>query len=193
MLVRLLFGETQSKHFDGINTGDQGKISYMRLKFPLQVNFNVRVLSKWSGRYRSWNASWNKYTHGRELHLRTSASKDFCTPVINEVCSGSQEGKFWGKTCVQKNVSYCSLFLQTGIITATVRDSCHYSNDLLQGGLEDRLLHFFVYGRSACWSLCCDNEFTFNTKKLLAYHFSINTAAKPFNFPIVMWREENDT
>ena len=53
MLARLLFGETQRKHFGGINIGDQGKISYMRLKFPLQVNFNVRVLSKWSGRYRS--------------------------------------------------------------------------------------------------------------------------------------------
>ena len=64
-------------------------------------------------------------------------SKDFCTPVINEVCSGSQEGKFWGRTRAQKNVSYCSLLLQ-----ATVRDSYHYSNDLLQGGLEDCLLHF---------------------------------------------------
>ena len=69
-------------------------------------------------------------------------SKDFCTPVINVVCSGSQEGKFEGRTCAQKNVSYCSLLLQTGTITATVRDSHHYSNDLLQGALEDRLLHF---------------------------------------------------
>ena len=34
------------------------------------------------------------------------------------------------------------LLLQTGTITATVRDSCHYSNDLLQGGLEDCLLLF---------------------------------------------------
>ena len=73
---------------------------------------------------------------------RHHVSKDFCTPVINEVCSGSQEGKFWGRTCVQKNVIYCSLLLQTGTITATVRDSHHYSNDLLQGALEDRLLHF---------------------------------------------------
>ena len=24
-------------------------------------------------------------------------SKDFCTPIFNEVCSGSQEGKFWGR------------------------------------------------------------------------------------------------
>ena len=69
-------------------------------------------------------------------------SKDFCTPVINVVCSDSQEGKFEGRTCAQKNVSYCSLLLQTGTITATVRDSHHYSNDLLQGALEDRLLHF---------------------------------------------------
>ena len=54
-------------------------------------------------------------------------SKDFCTPVINVVCSGSQEGKFEGRTCAQKNVSYCSLLLQTGTIMATVRDSHHYS------------------------------------------------------------------
>ena len=77
-------------------------------------------------------------------------SKDICTPVINEVCSGSQEGKFWGRERAQKNFSYCPLLLQTGIITGTVRDSCHYSNELFQGGLKDRLLHFFVYGSSAC-------------------------------------------
>ena len=29
-------------------------------------------------------------------------SKDFCTPVTNGVCSGSQEGKFEGRTCAQK-------------------------------------------------------------------------------------------
>ena len=56
--------------------------------------------------------------------------KDFCTPVINEVCSDSLEGKFWSKTVVQNNISYCSLLLQTGTITATVRDSRHYSNNL---------------------------------------------------------------
>ena len=90
-------------------------------------------------------------TYVDESYIRGHrVSKDFCTPVINEVCSGSQEGKFWGRTRVQKNISYCSLLLQTGTIMATVRDSCYYSNDLLQGGLEDRLLHFFVYGHSAC-------------------------------------------
>ena len=73
-------------------------------------------------------------------------SKDFCTPVINEVCSGSQEGKFWGRTRALKNVSYCSLLLQTETSIATVRDSRHYSNDLLQDGFEDRLLYFFIYG-----------------------------------------------
>ena len=31
------------------------------------------------------------YTGGHHV------SKDFCTPVINEVYSGSQEGKFWGR------------------------------------------------------------------------------------------------
>ena len=57
----------------------------------------------------------------------------------------------------------------------------------LQGGFEDRLLHFFIYGRSACWSLCCDNEFNLGTRKLLVYHFSLNTTATPYNFPILMW------
>ena len=69
-------------------------------------------------------------------------SEDFCTPVINGVCSGSQEGKFEGRKCAQKNVSCCSLLLQTGTITDPVRDSHQDSNDLLQGGLEDHLLHF---------------------------------------------------
>ena len=40
---------------------------------------------------------------------------------------------------VPRKSSYCLLLLQT---TATIRDNCHYSNDLLQGGLEDCLLHF---------------------------------------------------
>ena len=116
--------------------------------------------------------------------------KDFCTTVINEVCSGSQEG---GRTRAQKNVSHCSVLLQTGTFTGTVRDSCHYSNKLLQGDLEDRLLFFsYVYGCSACWSLCCDNGFNIDTSKLLVYHFSLNTAAMPLNFLIVMWGEEND-
>ena len=103
--------------------------------------------------------------HGHHL------SKDFCTPVINGVCSGSQEGKFEGRTCAQKNVRYCLLLLQTGTITAALRDSHHYSNNLLQGGLKDRLLYFFTYGCSTCWSFCCDNIFNFDTRKLLVYHF----------------------
>ena len=38
------------KHFDGINTGNLDKIiSYMCLKLPLRVNFNVYMLPKWSG------------------------------------------------------------------------------------------------------------------------------------------------
>ena len=78
-------------------------------------------------------------------------SKHFCTPVINQAWSGSQEGKFEGRTCAQKNSSYCSLLLHTGAITAIYYKSHHYFNDLLQGGLKDRLLHLFIYGRSlAC-------------------------------------------
>ena len=72
---------------------------------------------------------------------------DFCTPVINKACSGSKEEKFGGRTCAQKNSSCCLLFLWTVTLTATVTDSHQYSNDLLQGGLEDSL-HFFVYVRS---------------------------------------------
>ena len=74
--------------------------------------------------------------------LRQYVSKGFCTPVINEVCSGSHERKFWGRIRAQKNLSYCLSLLQTRTIMATVRDSCHYSNNLLQGGLEEDLLHF---------------------------------------------------
>ena len=73
--------------------------------------------------------------------------KDFCTPLINKACSGSKEGKFGGRTRAQRNFSRCLLFLRTVTITATVRDSHQYSNDLLQGGLKDRH-HFFVYVRS---------------------------------------------
>ena len=83
------------------------------------------------------------YIHGHHV------SKHFCTPVINEVCSDSQEGNFWVGD-VPRKTSYCSLLLQTGKSMATVRDSRHYSNDLLQGGLKGHLIHFFVYGRSAC-------------------------------------------
>ena len=44
--------------------------------------------------------------------------------------------------CPEKLQPHCSLLLQTGTITAIVRDSCHCSNDLLQVGIEYRLLHF---------------------------------------------------
>ena len=57
-------------------------------------------------------------------------------------------GKFGGRTHAQKNFSCCSPYLQTVTITATVRDSHQYSNDSLQGRLEDCLLHFYIYGRS---------------------------------------------
>ena len=70
----------------------------MRLKLPLGVNFNVHVLCKWHGRYRSQNTSWNMYTCMDEICIRGHhVSKDFCTPIINEVCNGSQEGNFWGR------------------------------------------------------------------------------------------------
>ena len=68
------------------------------------------------------------------------------------------------------NVSYCSLLLQIEIITATVKDSRHYSNDLLQDGLKDRLLHF-LYVAIPLAEVCA------LITKLLAYHFSLNTAS----------------
>ena len=34
---------------------------------------------------------------------RHHVSKDFCTPVIDKVCSGSQEGRFWDRVRAQKN------------------------------------------------------------------------------------------
>ena len=105
----------------------------MCLKLPLGANFNVHVLCKWHGRYDieaetpcgTCTYVDKNYIYGHHV------SKDFCTPVINEVCSGSQEGKFWSRTCTQKNYSCCSMLLQIGTIMATVRDSHHYSNDLL--------------------------------------------------------------
>ena len=75
------------------------------------------------------------YVHESCIHGH-QVSKDFCTPVINEVCSGSKDKKFWGRTHAQKNFSCCSLLLKTGTTMTTVRDSRHYSNNLLQGGLD---------------------------------------------------------
>ena len=45
---------------------------------------------------------------------RHHVSKDFCTPLINEVCSGSQEEKFWGRAHVQKTsaIAHCYHRLQ---------------------------------------------------------------------------------
>ena len=46
------------------------------------------------------------YTYVDESYIRGHhVSKDFCTPVINKVCSDRQatEGKFWGRAHAQKN------------------------------------------------------------------------------------------
>ena len=52
ILERVLFSEAHRKTFGRINIGDLDKIiSYMHLKLPLKVNFNVRVLCKWHCRY----------------------------------------------------------------------------------------------------------------------------------------------
>ena len=95
----------------------------MRLKLPLRVNFNVRVLCKWRGRYIEAETTRGTCTFVDESCIRGHAcvkrftctymnencirrhhvSKDFCTPVIDEACSGSQEGKFWDRVRAQKN------------------------------------------------------------------------------------------
>ena len=90
-------------------------------------------------------------------------------------------GKFGGRTHAQKNFSCCSLYLRTVTITATVRDSHQYSNDSLQGRLEDCLLHFYIYGRSLAEAGTVIKKFNFDARKLLVYHFSLNTAATPFS------------
>ena len=64
--------------------------------------------------------------------------KDFCTPVNNEVASYAvvvKMGSFGvGHTGAQLYILlYSSFLLQTRIIMASVRDSHHYSNNLLQG------------------------------------------------------------
>ena len=76
---------------------------------------------------------------------RHHVSKDFCTPVIKEVCSGSKEEKFGSRTHAQKTFSCCSLFLWTVTITASVRDSCQYSNNHLLPKLTSRQ-YFILYG-----------------------------------------------
>ena len=56
------FAKHIEKHFGGINIGDQGKIiSFVCLKLPLGINFIMRVLCKWHGRFRSQNTLWNMY------------------------------------------------------------------------------------------------------------------------------------
>ena len=93
----------------------------------------------------------------KHVHMWSrDVSKDFCTPVINEVCSGSKEGKFGGKTHAQKNFSYCSLFLRTVTTIATVRDNYRYYYDLqLQGG-QDHLPCFFVSVCMVCMHMAMD-------------------------------------
>ena len=122
----------------------------MHLKLPLGVNLNMHVLCKWRGRYRS------KTPHGICTYVDESyipghhVSKDFCTAVINEVCSGSQEGKFWGRTHAQKN---------SQLLLIVTTDWNYYSYCKGQPSLFQRLTPgwirrlspiLFIYGRSAC-------------------------------------------
>ena len=114
------------------------------------------MLSTWHGRYISQNTWWNIYIRmyvDKSCIHRHHVSKYFCTPVINEVCSGSQEEKFWGRTRAQNNVSYCSLLLQTRTVTVTLRNSRHFSNDLLQDGLKDHL-HFLYIAIALAEAYC---------------------------------------
>ena len=47
-------------------------------------------------------------------------------------------------------------------------------------------LHFSYMDVSLAEACAVINKFNFDTRKLLVYHFSLNTAATPFNFPIIM-------
>ena len=84
----------------------------------------------------------------------------------------------------------CSLFLRTVTTTATVRDSCQYSNDLLQGGLEDRLLCFFIYGRLLAEIDAVITNSTFMQGNL--WYINSLYILKQRHFPIAMWHKEND-
>ena len=67
----------------------------MHLKLPLGVNFNVCVCYATSVVDIEAKKPCGTCTYVDESCIRGHrVSKDFCTPVINEVCSGSQEGKF---------------------------------------------------------------------------------------------------
>ena len=101
--------------------------------------------------------------------------------------SSQEAGSFRvGHAGTQKNFSYCSLLLQTRTIMATVRDSHHYSNDLLQGGLEDHLNTFLFTAIPLAEACAVLTNSTLIEGNFLVYHFSLNTVGTPFNFPIVM-------
>ena len=96
-----------------------------------------------------------------------------------------KKGNFGVGHVSRKMVSYCSLLLQTRTITATVRDSRHYSNDLFPGGLEDYLLYF------SCMAVLLAEAYAviMNSTSIQGHFWYIiflNTAAVPFNFPIIM-------
>ena len=143
------------KHFGGINIGDLDKIvSYMYLNccsglilmcacFPSGVVTSVVDMEA--------EAPCETCAYVVESCIRGHhVSKDFWTPLINEVLVCAQEnenphdpyavavkkGSLVVGHVPRKISAVCSLFLRIGTITATVRDSRQYSSDLLQGGLE---------------------------------------------------------
>ena len=100
-----------------------------------------------------------------------------------------EKGNFGIGHVPRKMVTYCLLLLQTVTITATVRDSHHYSNDLC--GLEDYLL-YFSYMAVLLAEACAVITNSTSMQEHFWYIIFLNTAAVPFNFPIIIWREEND-
>ena len=78
--MRVLFGETHTKTF-WRNKYWRLIISYMCLKLPLRVNFNVRVLRKWHGHVIDIEAKTPRGTCtyvDDSYILRHHVSKDFC-------------------------------------------------------------------------------------------------------------------
>ena len=122
----------------------------MHFKLPLGVNLNMHVLRKWRGRYISKTPRGTCTYVDESYNPGHHVSKDFCTAVINEVCSGSQGGKFWGRSRAQKNGQ---------LLLVVTTDWNYYSYCKGQPSLFQRLIPgwtrrlspiLFVYGRSAC-------------------------------------------
>ena len=158
----------------------------MCLKLLLKVNFNVCVVQVPWQIQKPKHLMEHVHTVVKSCVCRHHVSKDFSTPVINEVCVAVKKGSL-----VVEHMPFrcCLLLLQTETIMATVRASCHYSNDLLQGGLEDHLLHFFIYYDCSLAESCAVITKSTLVQGNFWHIILLNTAATPFSNCNVMQRK----